>query len=48
VAMMRLVLPLNNALFPTFRTFMELGIEQLQNQVQRHVLSDLAHLHLMA
>jgi hypothetical protein len=46
--MMRVVLPLNDGLCPAFRTFMELSVEQLQNHIQRDVLSELVHLHLMA
>ena len=48
VAMGRRALPLNDALFPASRALMELGIEQLQNDIQRDMLPELARLHLMA
>jgi hypothetical protein len=41
-------LPLNDALFPASRALIELGVEQLQNDIQRDILPELPRLHVMA
>ncbi len=41
------MLPLNDALFPTFRSVAELGIDQLDNHIQGDMLPELTQMHLM-